>query len=98
MPTKTAHMQAKLRKSLNGARRSRWQEQGDDDDDEDPPDEDEEEEAAEGGEIFADYRPSKLSIGKPHPDPVVETASLAAVEPPDITYKLHIQVENKHTI
>lgn len=37
-----------------------------------------------------DYVPSKLHVGAPHPDPVVETASLAAVEPPDITYQLHL--------
>lgn len=38
-----------------------------------------------------DYVPSKLHIGAAHPDPVVETASLAAVEPPDITYQLHLE-------
>ena len=37
-----------------------------------------------------DYVPSKLHVGAAHPDPVVETASLAAVEPPDITYHLHL--------
>lgn len=31
-------------------------------------------------------RPPKVSIGPPHPDPVVETSSLAAVQPPDPTY------------
>lgn len=45
----------------------------------------------EPGEVFADYRPSKLHIGQPHPDPVKETASLAAVEPPNVTYTLAIQ-------
>jgi hypothetical protein len=35
-----------------------------------------------------EYRPSKLAYGAPHPDPVVETASLSAVEPPDATYTL----------
>lgn len=29
---------------------------------------------------------------KPHPDPIVETASLAGVVPPDITYKHHLEV------
>ena len=29
-------------------------------------------------------------IGKPHPDPVVETASMASVEPPDVWYDLHL--------
>jgi P-loop containing NTP hydrolase pore-1 len=38
-----------------------------------------------------EYRPAKLSFGCQHPDPVVETASLAAVEPPDITYELGIR-------
>ena len=52
---------------------------------------DEEEEEHEAGEIFADYRPIKLPFGRPHPDSAVETASLAAVDPPDITYQLHIQ-------
>mmetsp|Transcript_13450 Transcript_13450/g.43812 ORF Transcript_13450/g.43812 Transcript_13450/m.43812 type:complete len:544 (+) Transcript_13450:67-1698(+) len=33
---------------------------------------------------FADYAPAKLKVGGPHPDPVVENASLAAVEPPDL--------------
>lgn len=37
-----------------------------------------------------EYKPAKLSFGRPHPDPVVETASLAAVEPPDITYQLKV--------
>lgn len=37
-----------------------------------------------------EYRPAKLDFGMPHPDPVVETASLASVEPPDITYQLHL--------
>lgn len=38
-------------------------------------------------------RPSKLSIGQPHPDPIVETASLSAVQPPEPTYELHIARE-----
>lgn len=43
------------------------------------------------GETFTDYRPPKLSIGPPHPDPVVETASLSAVQPPEPTYDLRIR-------
>jgi hypothetical protein len=35
-------------------------------------------------ETYSNYKPSKLDIGHPHPDPVVETASLASVENPDI--------------
>ncbi|MCH99198.1 strawberry notch-like protein, partial [Trifolium medium] len=38
------------------------------------------------GETFTDYWPSKLSIGHPHPDPIVETSSLSAVQPPEPTY------------
>lgn len=41
-------------------------------------------------ETYSNYWPSKLKIGKSHPDPVVETASLASVEPPDVWYKLSI--------
>ena len=44
----------------------------------------------EEGERFQAYQPSKLQIGCAHPDPVVETASLAGVEPPAITYQLHL--------
>jgi hypothetical protein len=29
-------------------------------------------------------------FGRPHPDPVVENATLAAVAPPDITYDLKL--------
>lgn len=41
-------------------------------------------------ETYADYKPAKLNYGQPHPDPVVETASLSSVPPTDITYKLKI--------
>ncbi len=37
-----------------------------------------------------EYKPAKLDYGAPHPDAVVETASLAAVEPPDISYRLKV--------
>ncbi|KAM1343190.1 hypothetical protein TB2_007251 [Malus domestica] len=43
------------------------------------------------GETFTDYRPPKLSIGPPHLDPVVETSSLAAVQPPEPTYDMKIK-------
>ena len=36
-------------------------------------------------------RPPKLSIGPPHPDHVVETSSLSAVQPPEPTYDLKIK-------
>jgi hypothetical protein len=41
-------------------------------------------------ETYADYMPSKLKIGIRHPDPVVETSSLASVEPPEVWYKLRM--------
>lgn len=34
-----------------------------------------------------------VKLGKRHPDPVVETASLSSVEPTDVTYKLSIPNE-----
>ncbi|GIM01409.1 hypothetical protein Vretimale_6229 [Volvox reticuliferus] len=42
-------------------------------------------------EIYEQYRPAKVTEGPPHPDAIVETASLASVTPPDITYKHHLQ-------
>ncbi|KAL0443104.1 UNVERIFIED_CONTAM: protein FORGETTER 1 [Sesamum latifolium] len=51
----------------------------------------EEDEGGLAGETFMDYRPSKLSIGPPHPDPIVETSSLSAVQPPEPTYNLKIK-------
>jgi len=37
---------------------------------------------------YKPYRPVKVKFGRPHPDPVVENSTLAAVEPPDVTYSL----------
>ncbi|XP_055317524.1 protein strawberry notch isoform X2 [Sitodiplosis mosellana] len=55
------------------------------------PEEDEAEEEEMGvAETYADYWPAKLKLGKKHPDPVVETASLSSVEPADVTYKVAI--------
>ncbi|KAL0009583.1 hypothetical protein SO802_011085 [Lithocarpus litseifolius] len=51
----------------------------------------EEDEGGLVGETFTDYRPPKLSIGPPHPDPIVETSSLSAVQPPEPTYDLTIR-------
>ncbi|BDA48430.1 probable protein strawberry notch homolog 1 [Coccomyxa sp. Obi] len=45
----------------------------------------------EGAEVYATYRPAKLKEGCPHPDIIVESALLACVSPPDITYKHHLQ-------
>ncbi|XP_004293788.1 PREDICTED: protein strawberry notch homolog 1 [Fragaria vesca subsp. vesca] len=60
----------------------------------------EEDEGGQAGETFTDYRPPKLSIGPPHPDPVVETSSLSAVQPPEPTYDLTIKddLENKKAL
>ena len=53
----------------------------------------EEEENMGIAETYADYMPSKVKIGIKHPDPVVETASLASVAPPDVWYKLALPDE-----
>ena len=37
-------------------------------------------------------RPAKVNEGRPHPDEIVESALLAHVSPPDITYKHHLEV------
>lgn len=37
-------------------------------------------------------RPAKLTEGLPHPDRIMESALLAAVSPPDLTYEHHLQV------
>ncbi|CAL4089499.1 unnamed protein product, partial [Meganyctiphanes norvegica] len=44
-------------------------------------------------ETYADYMPSKLKVGRRHPDTVVETSSMSSVEPPDVWYKLSIPQE-----
>lgn len=59
--------------------------------------EQEEDEGGTVGETFTDYRPPKLSIGPPHPDPIVETSSLSAVQPPEPTYDLAIKDEIEHS-
>ncbi|KAL4201430.1 hypothetical protein AMTRI_Chr02g216010 [Amborella trichopoda] len=53
----------------------------------------EEDEGGMVGDTFTDYRPSKISIGGPHPDAVVETSSLAAVQPPEPSYDLRLKDE-----
>lgn len=59
-----------------------------------------EEDGGTAGETFTDYHPSKLSIGPPHPDPIVETSSLSAVQPPEPTYDLKIKddLENSNAL
>ena len=39
-------------------------------------------------ETFAEYVPSKVKVGRKHPDPVVETTSLASVDPPNVAFNL----------
>ncbi|XP_048521941.1 protein strawberry notch isoform X1 [Dendroctonus ponderosae] len=48
-------------------------------------------------ETYADYMPSKLKLGKKHPDPVVETASLSSVAPVDVWYTVSIPEETIKT-
>ncbi|XP_059418955.1 protein strawberry notch homolog 2-like isoform X2 [Carassius carassius] len=62
-----------------------------------PPPLEEEEEADEEetedlghADTYAEYKPSKSTIGISHPDIVVETNTLSSVPPPDITYILSI--------
>jgi hypothetical protein len=43
--------------------------------------------------LFVPYVPAKLKGGKPHPAVIVESASMAAVTPPDITYRPHLAAE-----
>ena len=53
----------------------------------------EEEEDMGVAETYSDYMPSKLKLGRKHPDPVVETASLASVAPPEVWYRVAIPEE-----
>lgn len=41
-------------------------------------------------ESYVSYKPKKLDIGSEHPGVIVETTSLAYVEPPEITYSLRM--------
>ncbi|KAI5630714.1 p-loop containing NTP hydrolase pore-1 domain-containing protein [Phthorimaea operculella] len=60
----------------------------------DKPDEEEVDDEEMGvAETYADYMPTKLKLGRKHPDPVVETASLSSVEPVDVTYKTSLPDE-----
>ena len=40
--------------------------------------------------LFVSYSPAKLRGGKPHPAVIVESSSMAAVVPPEITYRPHL--------
>lgn len=54
---------------------------------------DEEQENMGVAETYSEYVPTKLKWGRKHPDPVVETSTLASVLPPDITYEIAIPKE-----
>ena len=43
--------------------------------------------------LFVPYTPARLRGGKAHPAPIVESASMAAVLPPEITYRPHLSHE-----
>ncbi|XP_050080016.1 protein strawberry notch isoform X1 [Anopheles maculipalpis] len=58
-----------------------------------PEEEEAEDEEMGVAETYAEYWPAKLKIGKKHPDPVVETASLSSVEPCDVYYQVSIPSE-----
>ncbi|XP_053661458.1 protein strawberry notch [Anopheles marshallii] len=58
-----------------------------------PEEEEAEDEEMGVAETYAEYWPAKLKIGKKHPDPVVETASLSSVEPSDVYYQVSIPSE-----
>ena len=42
--------------------------------------------------MYSNYKPAWKVDGRPHPDPIVETASLAGVTPPEPKYQHHLQV------
>ncbi|XP_057295690.1 protein strawberry notch homolog 1-like [Hydractinia symbiolongicarpus] len=44
-------------------------------------------------ETFAEYMPAKVKVGYLHPDPVVETSSMASVAPPDVWYSLQLPLD-----
>jgi P-loop containing NTP hydrolase pore-1/C-terminal domain on Strawberry notch homologue len=54
---------------------------------------DDPDDAEPSGNLFVPYVPAKLRGGRPHPAVIVESASMAAVTPPDITYKPHLAAE-----
>uniref|UniRef100_A0A7S3QMH8 Strawberry notch AAA domain-containing protein n=1 Tax=Dunaliella tertiolecta TaxID=3047 RepID=A0A7S3QMH8_DUNTE len=55
----------------------------------------EDEEEMDQVNLYAQYRPAKVREGENHPDPIVESQSLAGVTPPDVTYKHHLSAEVK---
>ena len=57
------------------------------------PDKDPEDPEDPNSNLFVPYVLAKLRGGKPHPAVIVESASMAAVTPPDITYRPHLAPE-----
>src|SRR4030095_5694109 len=49
-----------------------------------PTDEPHDDPEEQSGNLFVSYIPAKLKGGRPHPAVIVESASMAAVTPPDI--------------
>jgi len=47
----------------------------------------EEEAAIASAPVFRAYRPLKVKYGLSHPEPIVESCSMASVEPPDVFYR-----------
>jgi hypothetical protein len=58
-----------------------------------PTPEDDPDDSEPSGSLFVPYVPAKVTGGKAHPAVIVESASMAAVTPPDITYKPHLAPE-----
>lgn len=53
------------------------------------------EDVEEADEItYEPYQPAKLKYGRPHPDPVVENATLAAVAPPGMSIGLSLALSS----
>ncbi|XP_063968793.1 protein strawberry notch homolog 1-like [Lytechinus pictus] len=73
-----------VNKTLTVTRRHPFRIIDDDDDDLD------DDETLGFADTYANYTPSKLKVGVNHPDAVVETSSLASVQPPNVWYHLSI--------
>ena len=58
-----------------------------------PPDDPDDDREEPSGNLFVPYVPAKLTGGRPHPAVIVESASMAAVTPPDIVYRPHLAPE-----
>jgi hypothetical protein len=48
--------------------------------------------AEDDAEIYETYTPARVFEGTPHPDVIVETASLASIKPPEAKYNHNLQV------